>query len=67
MKTSRLEVLLYVVGVLLLLGGAVIRVGHLASARLGFTLLAVGFLMGSVGRLVGWRRARRLRQQELTA
>ncbi|SHL20207.1 hypothetical protein [Hymenobacter psychrotolerans] len=67
MKPGRLEVLLYIVGVLLLLGGAVVRVGHLASARLGFTLLAAGFLVGSVGRLVGWRRARRLRQQELKA
>ena len=67
MKPGPLEITLYVFGVVLLLSGLVIRAGHLASSHLGFTLLGAGFLLGSVGRLLGWRRARRMRREQLKA
>ena len=67
MKPGPLEILLYVVGVTLLISGLVVRSGHLASPRLGFTLLGTGFLVGSIGRLLSWRRARRRRREQLQA
>jgi hypothetical protein len=58
MTPKRLETLLYAVGVLLLFGGALIRILHLASAELGFMLLLLGFLVGSAGRLLTFQRTR---------
>ncbi|SHJ83912.1 hypothetical protein SAMN02745146_0312 [Hymenobacter daecheongensis DSM 21074] len=69
MKPIRFETLLYTVGALLVIAGAVVRIGHLSSAATGFTLLIGGFLLGSVGQLLTFRRTRQLqaRNRELEA
>lgn len=69
MKPSQLENALYIVGTLLIIGGAVLRIGHLASASLGYAVLLAGFVFGSAGRLFTAKRMRQLqaRNQELEA
>ncbi|GAA3934408.1 hypothetical protein GCM10022406_18640 [Hymenobacter algoricola] len=56
-------------GTLLVMSGAFVRISHLTSATVGFTLLFAGLLLGSVGKLLTFRRKRQLqaRNRELEA
>ncbi len=69
MKPSQFENALYIVGTLLIIGGVVLRIGHLVSASLGYTVLLAGVACGSAGQLLTHKRMRQLqaRNQELEA
>ena len=69
MKPSRLETLLYAFGALLVLAGAVARIGHLLPGGQGYVVLLGGVALGAAAGALANRRLRALQQhnQELQA
>jgi len=63
MKPSRLEILLYAVGAILVLGGTAARIGHLITTGQGYAVLLIGIALSIGGRVLVNKRMRQLQRQ----